>query len=1009
MTNIHYEGASMRGKFRDGRRVARRIVFLLMALMIVMVMMVTAILPATAAGSVHVLPALTIDSSAAEVTSQLQFTSCGNILGFNPDGVFIASASHMVKTDFEGANKVVPQAGGAGQPTSGGATSLLGKVTYTNLWDGVTLVYEASPGSVFKSTYYIDGTGTDKAVQNICLLYNRPVMLDAQGDLVVAFDTGTFIEKSPVAWQEIDGERRPVDAGYVLKSGNEIGFILGNYEAGIPVVIDPDTTWNTFIGGMSEDNIYGVAVDSSGNVYITGYSTATWGSPKISYSGGASDILVVKLDSSGNLVWSAFLGGTGADIGNGIAVDASGNIYVTGYSTAAWGSPIQGFSGNYDAFIAKLSGGGALTWSTFAGGSGYDYGEAVAADTSGNIYVAGYSTAVWGAPVRGYSSGNDAFAAKFDSSGTLTWSTFLGGAGDDKSYSIAEDTGGNVYVAGYSTAAWGAPVRGYSSGSDAFAAKLDSSGALTWNTFLGGPGTEVAYGVAVDGSGNIYAAGSSTAVWGAPVRGYSSGSDAFAAKLTSSGTLTWNTFLGGSGTEAAYGVAVDSSGTVYAAGCGTSAWGAPVRGYSSGSDAFAAKLTSSGALTWSTFLGGAGNDYGFGVAVDTGGNVYAAGCSPATWGAPVLAYISGVDAFAARLDSSGNLVPVPEISVEGNSTAITSGDMTPSSSDNTDFGSAAVSGGSIDKIFTIKNTGSGVLTLSGTPKVSLSGTNAADFSVTVQPAPSVAATSGSTTFTIHFDPSVRGIRTATVSIANNDSDENPYTFAVQGKGTIVLTVSGLSALGKVYDGSATAAITGTGALVGVVSPDVVTMTGTAMGIFSDAAAGAGKGVVISGLSLGGADAGNYTLTQAHTVTDITQRAINITSDSQIKENKASDPNLGYSVTYGSLVGDDGITGTLTRESGEIPGIYQISQGSLTAGDNYKITFISSLLTITQLLPDTTTTHGVVTQKLGFMVLTTTKFISNGWLNICAAILAVILGFFFFYIRRRKKTDEQYVE
>ena len=147
------------------------------------------------------------------------------------------------------------------------------------------------------------------------------------------------------------------------------------------------------------------------------------------------------------------------DYGYGIAVDTSGNVYVAGYSDATWGSPVRPYAGTYDAFVAKLNGSGALQWNTFLGGSSDDYGNGIAVDTSGNVYVTGYSTATWGSPVRPFSGGDDAFVAKLNGSGALQWNTFLGGSNVDYGYGIAVDTSGNVYVTGNSEATWGSPVR----------------------------------------------------------------------------------------------------------------------------------------------------------------------------------------------------------------------------------------------------------------------------------------------------------------------------------------------------------------------------------------------------------------------------------------------------------------------------------------------------------------------------------------------------------------------
>jgi len=436
-----------------------------------------------------------------------------------------------------------------------------------------------------------------------------------------------------------------------LYGESEVGFSLGEYLPGIAGVIDP---WLTFVGGSGDEDARSIAVDGSGNVYVTGISNVTWGSPVRAYTSGADaftpiDAFVAKLNSNGVLQWLTFLGSSGNDWGLGIAVDNSGNVYVTGQSSATWGSPVRTYTSGYDAFVAKLdSSSGALVWNTFLGSSGVDSGDCISVDGCGNVYVTGSSDTNWGSPVRAHVAGYgyDAFAAKLDSSsGALVWSTFLGGSGMDQGLGIAVDSSGNIYVTGLSYATWGSPVRAYkSSPTEGFAAKLNSNGVLQWNTFLGSRGGDVGQDIAVDGSGNVYITGSSHA-----------GADAFATKLNSNGVLQWNTFLGGSGDDQAFGITLDGGGNVYVTGVSYATWGYPVRAYTLGADAFAAKLNSNGVLQWNTFLGSNDVDYGYEIAVDGSGNVYIAGMSRATWGSPVMVYTARNDAFVAKLNSNGSI------------------------------------------------------------------------------------------------------------------------------------------------------------------------------------------------------------------------------------------------------------------------------------------------------------------------------------------------------------------
>jgi len=449
-----------------------------------------------------------------------------------------------------------------------------------------------------------------------------------------------------------------------------------------------DLPWNTFLGGDGNDVGWNFAVDSSCNVYVTGESSSTWGNPIRPYA-GSPDALVVKLDSSGDILWNTFLGGTDADSIYGTAVDSSGSVYVVGSSWATWGSPIRAFASGRDsdnnvcddAFVAKLDSSGNLLWNTFLGGNGYDGGNGIAVDSSGNVYISGGSNTTWGNPVMAYSSDSDPFAAKLNSDGVLQWNTFLGGKGGDSCKGIAVDSSGNCYVIGtyrpgYGDDIWGSPVRAYTGDTDAFAAKLDSNGVLRWNTFLGGTYNDWGTGISVDSSDNVYVTGSSIATWGSPVRAYTGDTDAFAAKLDSSGGLLWNTFLGGPSSDGGSGIAVYSSGNVYVAGNSRATWGNPVRTHNGGDffNAFAAKLNNSGVLQWNTFLGGTLWDISHGIAVDSSENVYVVGESWATWGNPIRAFtptndINGNayrDAFVAKLDSSGSLdtpviPPVPEL------------------------------------------------------------------------------------------------------------------------------------------------------------------------------------------------------------------------------------------------------------------------------------------------------------------------------------------------------------
>ncbi len=308
----------------------------------------------------------------------------------------------------------------------------------------------------------------------------------------------------------------------------------------------------------------------------------------------------------------------------------------------------------------------SVTWNTFLGESTDDWGRAIALDGSGNIYVAGNSYAAWGSPVRDYKSDRDGFAARLDSSGTLIWNTFLGEGGIDAANGIAVDGSGNVYVVGDSSASWtcrdvlgGCTVAAYHGDVDAFAAKLSPSGHLDWNTFMGLPFTDYGTAIAVDTISNP------NVVWTAIDKGFWNGAattfDAEVIKLNlSGGQLDYQLLGAPNSNDYVNAIAVDGSGSVYVAGDSDAPWGSPKRLHQGGTDAFAAKLDSSANLLWNIFLGGTGTDHGNGIAVDGSGNVYVAGESNATWNCldklcTVQGHHGGKDTFVAKMDSSGLL------------------------------------------------------------------------------------------------------------------------------------------------------------------------------------------------------------------------------------------------------------------------------------------------------------------------------------------------------------------
>ena len=420
-------------------------------------------------------------------------------------------------------------------------------------------------------------------------------------------------------------------------------------------------------GGTSDDVGLSTAVDGLGNVYITGYffGTTVFGATSISSAGG-NDIFVAKYNSVGTLQWVQSASGTSTDVGYGIAVDGLGNVCIAGtYSnTATFGTTSITSAGSLDIFVAKYNSSGTLQWVQSAGGTSVDIGRGIAVDASGNLYVTGsyQGTATFGATPKTSVGSDDIFVAKYNNSGTVQWMQSAGSTNSDNSNSIAVDGSGNVNVTGYyqGTATFGATFGANfitSAGSyDIFVAKYNSSGTLQWVQSAGGTSVDIGRGIAVDASGNLYVTGSyqGTATFGATPKTSVGSDDIFVAKYNNSGTVQWMQSAGSTNSDNSNSIAVDGSGNVYITGYyqGTATFGATLKTSAGSDDIFVAKYNGNGAFQWVQSAGGTSEDRGNSIALDGSGNVYVTGYYLATviFGATPITSAGGLDIYVARLD-----------------------------------------------------------------------------------------------------------------------------------------------------------------------------------------------------------------------------------------------------------------------------------------------------------------------------------------------------------------------
>lgn len=463
----------------------------------------------------------------------------------------------------------------------------------------------------------------------------------------------------------------------------------------------PGVQWSSFLGGSNIDYIYGMTTDASGNIYVVGST----GSTDYPVTSGAyqkvfksvNDVVVSKFSSDGTtLLWSTYLTGTGNEDGRAVAVDAAGNVYVTG-NTSSTDFPVTAgalrttFAGGVsDGFVTKLSSTGQLVYSTYVAGNWDDYPRAIKVDGSGNAIIAG-STNSLDYPITagvvkttrnpGITDGADGFITKINATGTaIVWSTYFGSdGGTDNIFGLALDSSGQPTVVGW-TLSPTFPVtanafdRTFAYRREGFVTRLTSSAnGYVFSTFIGSNGNfhDECLAVAVDASGASYVTGRTEGTdfpvtAGAPRATYGGGTyDGFALKLSPTGNaLVYSTYLGGSGTDEGRGVTVTSLGVASFTGNTDSgnfvtsgnAYDASANGLK---DAYITTLSSTGALVYSSYLGGSADDVGYCVALKANGIVMVGGQTasstfPTTSGAYDRTFGSMNDDFVASLDTGGS-------------------------------------------------------------------------------------------------------------------------------------------------------------------------------------------------------------------------------------------------------------------------------------------------------------------------------------------------------------------
>ncbi len=556
-----------------------------------------------------------------------------------------------------------------------------GEIRYPDILPGINLTYSGKNG-VLKREYQVRPGADPKSIQ---LAYKGAELITRQddGSLLVQTKFGNLTEAAPVSYQEINGSRSEVSSQYSLLNNGTIGFIIGAYDPAYPLIIDPYLKYSTYLSGSYEDYGMDVAMDTTGDAYVVGYTSScdfplynpinVTSTPRYNgtYCHGNYDVFVTKLNTtSGNatIEFSTYIGGEGTDYGRGIAIDSSHNMYITGETDSTdfpMLYPIQGnLAGSDDAYVSKIRSDGAnFAYSTYLGGNFADLANDIALDSSNAAYITGItvgnsnlkssdenfpvtSDAYQTSPNTNSVMG-DAFISKISPAGsTLQYSSYISGNSKDEGNGIAVDTSGLVYLVGTTTSNNLLPSgatgmqKTLNGTQDAYVFKMDitASSPIVYATYLGGS-TVYDYGqaIATDTSGCAYVTGytSSTnfpVTPGAKQKTKANPldyfeTDAFVTKYNAAGTAyVYSTFLGGTKDEQAYDIKVDSSNRAYVTGYTKSKSFPKIDSIKAttvngNQDGFLTCVNAAGsAWVYSTAFGGYDAETSHGVAVSSDGN-----------------------------------------------------------------------------------------------------------------------------------------------------------------------------------------------------------------------------------------------------------------------------------------------------------------------------------------------------------------------------------------------------
>lgn len=556
-------------------------------------------------------------------------------------------------------------------------SSTFKRITFTNVYPNIDwVIYSNENGLKYD---FIVHPGGDPSIISFTYENAHTIRIDEDGALLIHNANTAIREKAPVSFNA-----DKIISTAFQKEGNIISFYLENYDASKTLTIDPDVVWSSYIGANGFDEVRHSVVDESGNIYLTGMTSASSGIAvdgfQMNYGGGNYDAFIAKLNKDGVLIWATYFGGAQSDFGNALALDEHGNIFLVGSTSsnaaiASNGADLNYGGGIYDGFILKLSAQGALQWASYIGGNAEDTSWSVDIDELGNAIVLSNTAsndAIANSIGQASNAGGvDLMIHKYNTDGELMWARYYGGAANEETGNIVYGMDGAYYVSA-STASANFALNGgqttYGGGaSDGLIAKFNTEGMLMWSSYIGGSGDDYAHALSINNFNQLFISGSTSSTNGIATAGAAQTSngggtfDAFIGRYALNGQKLWMSYFGGEGIDRGFGCAVDELGSVYVGGITSSIANITFNPFQQdnggGTDLFFAFYDSLGVKSWSSYLGGSGDEFLRSISADENSKIIFSGNSASTAGALNgwdTSYGGGTDGFYGKVQDCDN-------------------------------------------------------------------------------------------------------------------------------------------------------------------------------------------------------------------------------------------------------------------------------------------------------------------------------------------------------------------